>query len=159
MKYFEITPESPAYKMCCDVWNCNSVWKKAENDITELLGTFEGLAMNPRRLHMNKVPDKFKSQFCKCDRGWYPARTNSEVNKKYLEIVAKYELYYDGAGDIALILGTAWDRGHESYHPPMNGKYYFETERKIETEKGLVKIPEPEFLRLRADWLEQSKGR
>lgn len=159
MKYFEITPESPAYKMCGDVWNCNSVWKKAEKDIVELLGTFKDLAMNARRLYMRKVPDKLKGQFCKCNRGWYPAKVNSKVNKEFLEIVAKHELYYAGAGEIALILGTAWSRGHESYHPPMNDKYYFETERSIKQEKGLIEVPEPEFLRLRADWLERSKGR
>lgn len=68
-------------------------------------------------------------------------------------------LYYNSAFDIAMILGTAMSgRGREQYHI-INDKYYVETERTIREATGLIEISEPEFLRLRANWLESKKSK
>ena len=83
---------------------------------------------------------------------------NSEIHKKFMEIVGKYQLKDTRLQDVAFVLGTAWHRGTETYYPPMNGKYYVETERRIENTTGLRPVAEATFLRLRADWMEASES-
>lgn len=85
------------------------------------------------------------------------AKLNSQIHKDFMYIVKKYKLKDTTLQAVAFVLGTAWHRGHEQYFPPMDGKYYFETERQIENSTGLLSIGEADFLRLRASWMDASQ--
>lgn len=162
LKYYEITLESPAYEMCGKFWGYKENWDKANEEITNLIGcdTNNNLIYNEHRLCLVDVPKPLKDQFCK--NGWdnnrvYPAKKSSDIQKQFLAIADKYQLVHYTLSDIATILGTFLQGGNESYHPPMDGKFYIQTERKITNMTGLVEIPESMFLRLRADWLERNE--
>lgn len=166
MKFFEITKESPVHEICEKYWSINKVWDKAIYEIDLLLGCNSieiGLKLDAGRLaidRFNGLDDDVVKQFTKTERrGGFYAKTKSKLNKEFLEIVKKYGLYSADECDIAMNLGTAWHHGKETHYPPVDGRYYIATERKIEAYKGLVEIAEPIFLRIWADHLEsKNKG-
>lgn len=67
-------------------------------DLNESLGieTEKNLAIYPGQLHLRHVPESMASQF-KIKRtrdGYNQAKVNSEINKKFLELVQKHDLQY-----------------------------------------------------------------
>lgn len=159
MKYYEITPDSPAYESLKLLWSYKDSWQKADDEIKNLIecDTDKNLYYNSTRLCLNSVPEHLTSQFCK--EKWYngnayAAKKNSEIQKSFEKIIAKYGVFTASTTNVAIKLGTLLQTGKEAYYPPMGGKYYLHTERNVKELKGLVEIPETSFLRLYASWLD-----
>lgn len=160
MTIYEITPKSPAYEKLVEVWSLGEIWKPAWPEIEQLIGTTvnKNLGISVSRLLLSDVPGHLAPFFTQKDNnGFKMAKKTSEIHKKFIEIVEKYQLKDTSLQNVTFILGTAWHRGKETYYPPMDGKYYVETERKIENPDGLRLIEEPAFLRLRAAWMEKQE--
>ena len=160
MKCYEITPESPAYEAAVKTFNINETWKKALPALKELLGVEPesiGLKLAAFALVVKKEPDELKGQFKNGNYGRH-SRAKSSIHKKFLEIVKEFGLYSPWDCDISQVLGTWSSRGHESYYPPIQGKYYFETERLIKHMEGLREIKESELLKLWAAELERRES-
>ena len=160
MNVFEITAESPAYEKLVEVWSLGEIWQPAWPELEQLIEApvNKNLGICASRLMLADVPEHLGRFFTQRDNnGFKKAKMNSEIHKKFMEIVDKYQLKDTRLQDVAFVLGTAWHRGTETYYPPMNGKYYFETERQIENNIGLHPIAEAAFLRLRAGWMETNE--
>jgi hypothetical protein len=160
MRFFEITKDSPAYETVEKLWNKNKVWRAAAPEIEALIQcqVINNLRHVPGRLSLDHVPQHLEAFFNKRQSLPYrQAKVKSDINKKFREISQKYGLYHASPFDVANILDTVLQSGKETYHPPIDGRYYFQTEREIGNSAGLVELSEPEFLRMRADWLERSK--
>lgn len=160
MNVFEITAESPAYEKLVEVWTLGEIWQPAWPELKQLIEApvNKNLGICTSRLMLADVPEHLDRFFTQRDNnGFKKAKMNSEIHKKFIEIVEKYQLKDTRLQDVAFVLGTAWHRGTETYYPPMNGKYYFETERQIENNIGLHPIAEAAFLRLRAGWMETNE--
>ena len=159
MRFYEITPESPAYAPLVEVWERPKQWLAAKEELETLIGgpVSQNMAYSVKRLMLTHVPEALECQFTKQYWGeCRKAKIGSAINNKFLEIVAAYDLKDTTLFSVAEILGTVWSRGAETYYPAIEGKYYFGTERKIENYTGLIEITEPCFLRLRAAWMEQT---
>lgn len=157
MSVFEITDESSAYGKLVEVWSLGENWKPAWPELEQLIETSvnNNLGICASRLMLTDIPEHLVPFFTrKNNAGFRKAKKNSDIHKKFMGIVEKHQLKDTTFQAVAFALGTAWHRGKETYYPPMNGKYYFETEREIENPKGLQPIEEPAFLRIRAAWME-----
>ena len=157
MKCYEITPESPAYEAAVKNFSINKTWGKAIPALKKLLGVDPetiGIKLTTIALVVNKEPEELKSQF-KNGKYGRETRVKSDIHKKFLEIVNEYGLYSPWDCDVSSVLGTCWHRGKETHYPPINGKYYIQTERTIENMTGLREIKESELLKLWAAELER----
>jgi hypothetical protein len=124
-------------------------------------------ATDTSRLLLVYIPDGSREQFCKEQvRGenclFYAAKGTSPLNKAYLDLIKKfqiveYRLFHFCMSNFSVDVSN----GFKTFYP-INDRYFAETRGKlsdyqINTMKSkdfLVEVPEHEFLRLRADFME-----
>jgi hypothetical protein len=96
MIYFEILPDNNIYETAYNVFNYHKIWET--NEVKEAM---KGIGIEPKHnvamvtnsLQVINVPSGMESQFKRRSKnGMCEAKVNSEINKKFLEIVKKFNL-------------------------------------------------------------------
>lgn len=108
-KYFEILPNSNAYDVANKLFHFKDKWynPKVRDEIKTETG-FTKVAIWPSSFQTTEqIPENMKFQFKKNknESGMYEAKKLSDINKKFLEIVKKYDLKYYHVFDLTVTLG------------------------------------------------------
>jgi len=164
IKYYEIVEGTEAYGMAYKVFHCMEDWYKGdfEKEFREVIGTFctKNLVCNTTVLMLSIIPEGTRDQFKKNKYNFksgyaYQAKKNSELNKKYLELVEKHNLKYYEVFNLTIMFGLG---NFASVHPFNKATSFVMESRnlgpehisKIKNMESLKEISASEFYRMKA---------
>lgn len=160
-KYFKVIEDTKAWRLFHKLWTHQDKWFENKEEIERVIGCEmdKNLIVATKTLMLANPPEHLRTQFKKNPNsfGSYEAKKNSEVRKEFLELIDKLGLEEYNAVFLSWELDIPdGARGYQkTYHPPMNGEYFFSVDGGDWSEcKWCKEVDEPTFLRLRADWLE-----
>lgn len=163
MRVFEILKGTNDYDAIESVFTWSKPFMDNIDELSELLGfdAREDVGVNDWCLVVRKIPSGFEDQFKKNPRdGWFLAKKKSVLNEKFLSFIAKHQIRRVGTLEVSMKYpsGTI-----DKYHRLFN-RYFMSLVPKVSEkvmevfikEQCLKEIPEAEFLRLKADYLEHT---
>jgi len=169
MIYFEILPSNKIYETAYNLFNYHKTWETDEvKEAMKQIGInpSNNVGMNTHSLQVMNVPSGLESQFKRRSKnGMYEAKVNSEINKKYLEIVKKLNLKVYNIRDLThLLSGVVLFSGIRGVSTLGDDpqRYFVEiTEDCTQTigwmrnKEELRELAEAEYLKIRLDYLEK----
>jgi hypothetical protein len=168
--YIKVKEDTEAWNLFNELWTYQDKWRVNREEIEAFLGipllkNFY-YDINKLTIESNAVPEHLKNQFKKNS---IPAvaKSNSKINKDWVELCKKLKLTVVRTSDIAIALNIFG--AVDKYFAPMNGDFYFQARKDVSNSWDKVDdwsklewaeiITESDFLRLRADWLEKEENR
>lgn len=174
MKYFEIKPNTRQYNLATKIYTSKSEWNKKEvcDDLENAIGILvdKNLECNPLVLRLSKIPEGTRDQFKKSrtNMGCYTAKSYSDLNRRYLEVVKKHNLISYGMFEFTMESGL-YGFIH-SLCPIKNGDsilFFVEVKseisnddlQKLRERDYLTEIKESEYLILKAEMIKEQEKR
>ncbi|NOU54943.1 hypothetical protein HN020_09300 [Brevibacillus borstelensis] len=163
-RYFKVLSGTKEWGLFNKLWTFQDGWLTIKNKLDDFFGCdiHKNLATNIHELYMKNPPDHLRDQFSKNPdkQGFYRAKSNSSIRKKWLEFVKAHQLEDYNTTRLLWELEISTDdmNAIKAFYPMMDGDYYFELRegKKWTGYSWAVELDEPTFLRLRADWLESN---
>jgi hypothetical protein len=167
---FEILPGTPQNEGIHKVFNWDKQFTdEFQKEFKEQIGVeFNGnCSTNPHRLLLERIPEGQEKQFCKeLQTGkkcmFYVARENSKLNKAFKALIEKYNIqeyrilhfslqYIEHSAGLAI---KEYSQVFERYFIHLKNDYDERLLPFFRSAEWLKEIPESEYLRLRADYLD-----
>ncbi len=163
MIYLEIKPGTKEHEKACRCFTYKLDWQNEEvlNEFQSAIGIdpINIMEMNPRVLRLEKLPDEAREQFKKnVIGGKYEAKATSEINKKYLAVVSKYNLTAYTVDEFSFMFGFGYIRCVFPIKTKDSLRVFLMLREdlsdtdltKIKAHPSLAEIKEYEYLELRA---------
>lgn len=166
--FYEIKPDTEVYNKITELLEMKRRWNDKEDigkKMAELLGfksneeLDENVACWPHRLMLTNPPEHLKGQFCSNPNrhGYYEAKKKSKINQAWIQFCKENNLTdYDIWEYLNFSVGLFNVRGKKRFQG-IEDRYFIESQKEIDVQRFsfLQPMPEHEFLKIRASYLEE----
>lgn len=160
--YYEIRPESEAYKDIMHQYLAEEKWNSKEiiKQICSLLkveSVNKNLILDPNTLTMSSPPehlrDQFKKKLSRC--GNYLARVNSEINKAWINLCKEHGLISPSIYGIISFKWGLWGTGNKQL-ARLEDRFFIIAEKAINRD-FLNEVSEKDYLQIRIEFLNRQE--
>ena len=168
MEYFEIIPDTKEHVSADKVFSWKKDWFKKDvlADFEQAIGIDpnDNMEMNPYILRLNNISMDLRNQFKKnLINGRFEAFTKSDINKRYLAVVAKHKLESYSMTEFAIHFGLGNINALCPIVTKDQHRFFLEMVPDIDEKKlikfndhpALSKISEYDYLILRANMVKE----
>jgi tRNA U34 5-carboxymethylaminomethyl modifying GTPase MnmE/TrmE len=165
LKLAEITGETVTDEIIDGIYNWTNPIKEHSQELNEILGIeiSKNLAECTYCLLLTNIPEGTRDQFKKyrTEYGFYEAKKNSLLNKKYQEFLKKYNIKKHDTFEFSFKYPS--NSIHQYYH--LYDRYFVELKSDIsndkkkyfDEDKELISIKESEYLELKMKYLKENE--
>lgn len=160
---YEVKKDTPKYEIIDGIFNWSKPITEHKDELNELLGIDinKNLAECTYCLLLSEIPEGARDQFKKekTEGGFYEAKKNSPLNKKYKEFCEKYNIKKRDSFEFSF----KYPSGAINQYHHLYDRYFIDLKDKVsdkikeyfDKDDNLISVKESEYLELKMQYLKE----